>query len=294
MPEVKLLGFAGYKAGMLHAFVIEDNPNSPNYGKEVFCPVTVIETPPMFICAVRAYEDTPYGKRTFCEAWAKNLPKELGRLITPPKEHDPDAMLRKIEENLDHLCEIRVLACTNPRKAGIGKKKPELMEIAIGGSDVRAQFEYAKSILGREVDVSEVFKEGQYVDVIAVTKGKGFQGPVKRFGVALLHHKSRKTRRGVGCIGPWHPAAVTYTVPRAGQMGFQRRTEYNKRIIAIGHDGSQITPKGGFHKYGVIRSAYILLAGSVPGPAKRLIRLRYPARGPLEAPAPKVTMVVTR
>lgn len=81
------------------------------------------------------------------------------------------------------------------------------------------------------------------MDVLAITKGKGFQGPVKRWGVKILPRKSRKTKRGVAVIGPWHPTRVLYTVPRAGQMGYFQRTEYNKRILKIGADGKEITPR---------------------------------------------------
>jgi large subunit ribosomal protein L3 len=122
------------------------------------------------------------------------------------------------------------------------------------------------------------------MDLFAITKGKGFQGPVKRWGIKLLPRKSRKTKRGVAAIGPWKPARVLYTVPRAGQMGYHQRTEYNKRILKIGIDGKEVTPKGGFVRYGEVKGTYIIVDGSLPGPAKRLIRLRYPARAPKKIP----------
>ena len=73
-------------------------------------------------------------------------------------------------------------------------------------------------------------------------KGKGWQGVVKRWGVRILQHKSRKTKRGIATLGPWHPNRVLYTVPRAGQMGYHQRTEYNKRILEIGKNGEEIIP----------------------------------------------------
>jgi large subunit ribosomal protein L3 len=63
-------------------------------------------------------------------------------------------------------------------------------------------------------------------------------------------------------------------------MGFHQRTEYNKRIIKIGENGEEITPKGGFVHYGVIRGDYVLVSGSVPGTVKRLIRMRDAIRPP--------------
>lgn len=291
VSEVKLLGFAGYKAGMAHAFIVETDKNSPNYGKEIFIPVTIIETPPLTICAIRLYEETDKGLRTLYEVWAQKLPKELERKLTLPKDYKVEEKLAEAEKLLTRACDVRVIACTNPRRSGLGKKTPEIMEIALGGQTVRDKWEYAKNILGKEVNVNEVFQEGQYVDVIAVTKGKGFAGVIKRFGAHRKAHKSRKTVREVGCIGPWHPPTVMSTVPRAGQLGFFRRTEYNKQIVKIGLKGDEITPKGGFHKYGVIKGPYMVLRGSVPGPAKRLIRLRVAARSKEEAVKPELTHI---
>jgi len=297
-PEVKadvprLLGFIGYKAGMTHVVMIEDRKRSPNFGKEVVRPATVIETPPLLICGIRAYTKTPYGLRTFTEAWMENPPKELERVLTLPEKFDTAENLKKMEENLDRIAKIRVIAITQPKLTGLPKKKPEVAEIEIGGGAIQQQFEYAKSLLGKTVNPAEVFREGQYVDVIAVTTGKGFQGPVKRWGVKILQHKSRKTKRGVGTLGPWNPHRVLYSVPRAGQMGFHQRTEYNKRILKICKDGKEITPKGGFIRYGIVRGPYMLIEGSVPGPKKRPIKLRYPARPPKEVSEepPQITYI---
>ncbi len=284
-PEIetdtpRLLGFIGYKAGMTHVFTIEDRKRSPNYGKEIIRPATVLETPPMLICAIRAYTKTPYGFRTLTEAWMKDPPEELERVFTVPENFNTEENLKKIEENLEKIAKIRVIAITQPKQASVPKKKPEVAEIEVGGGTIQQQYEYAKNLLGRTVTPAEIFKEGQYIDVIAVSTGKGFQGPVKRWGITILQHKGRKTKRGVATLGPWKPTRVMYSVPRAGQMGFHQRTEYNKRILKIGADGKEITPKGGFIRYGIIRGAYMLIEGSIPGTEKRPIRLRYPARPP--------------
>ena len=279
-----LLGFAGYKAGMTHIFMVEDRVGSPNYGREVAYPVTVIDAPPMVVCAIRAYTKDLYGLKTLTEVWAENLPEDIKRIPGLKPNPNVEEDLKKIEENLDKVAEFRVIAATQPRLAGVPKKKPDVMEIKVDGGTVREQFEYVKNLLGKTISASDVLREGQYIDVVAVTKGKGFQGPVKRWGVRILQHKARKTKRGVATLGPWHPARVLYTVPRAGQMGYHQRTEYNKRILKIGKDGKEVTPKGGFLRYGLVRGEYVLIQGSVPGPAKRLIRLRYPARPPKVVP----------
>jgi large subunit ribosomal protein L3 len=288
-----LLGFMGYKAGMTHVFMVEDKPGSPNLGKEIVHPATVLDAPPILVFAVRAYVKNQYGLQTFTEAWMKKPPKDLNRVLTPPKNSDPNQGLKKMEENLGRIAEFRLLVATQPRLAGVPKKKMDMMEIKIDGGPVEEQFKHAKKLLEKTVSVTDVFKEGQFVDVVSVTKGKGWQGPVKRWGIKILPHKSRKTKRGVGAIGPWKPSRVLYTVPRAGQMGYHQRTEYNKRILKIGADGSEASPKGGFLRYGPVRGTYVLLDGSLPGPAKRLIRLRYPARPPKRVPEapPKITHI---
>ncbi|MGB9778100.1 MAG: 50S ribosomal protein L3 [Candidatus Bathyarchaeales archaeon] len=289
----RLLGFMGYKAGMTYVFAIEDRKRSPNYGKEIMRPATIIETPPMLICAIRAYTKNAYGLQTMTEAWMKDPPEELERVFTLPENFKTEESLKKIEENLDKTTKIRVIAITQPKQTSVPKKKPDITEIEIGGGTIQQQFEYAKNLLGKTVNPAEIFKEGQYVDVIAVSTGKGFQGPVKRWGVTILQHKGRKTKRGIATLGPWNPHHVMYSIPRAGQMGFHQRTEYNKRILKIGSDGKEVTPKGGFIRYGIVRGPYILLDGSVPGPEKRPIKLRYPARPPKQAieELPQVTHI---
>jgi large subunit ribosomal protein L3 len=151
------------------------------------------------------------------------------------------------------------------------------MEIRIGGGDLPARLDYAKSILGKEIAVTDVFREGEMIDTVAVTKGKGFQGHVKRWGIKLLHHKNSKHRRNVGTLGPWL-SWVRPTVPQAGQTGYHKRTEYNKRILKIDASGDAITPNGGFPRYGIVRNQYVIVHGSIPGTVKRLVRMRSAIR----------------
>jgi large subunit ribosomal protein L3 len=84
----------------------------------------------------------------------------------------------------------------------------------------------------------------------------------------------------IGTLGPWHPDWVRNTVPQAGQVGTHQRTAHNIRIIKYGKNEGEddINVKGGFTNYGLIRTEYVLLHGSIPGAAKRLIKFRDPAR----------------
>jgi len=276
----RLLGFMCYKAGMTHIFAIEDKKRSPNFGKEVIRSATVLESPPMLICAVRAYMQDSYGLKGMTEAWISDPSDEMGRILTLPEKFSTEESIKKIEENMADVKKVRVIAITQPKQTSMPKKKPDIAEIEMGGGTIQQQLEHAKSLLGKTITTSEIFREGQYVDTIGVSIGKGFQGPVKRWGVQILQHKGRKTKRGIATLGPWNPHHLMYSIARAGQMGCHQRTEYNKRILKIGTDGKEITPKGGFIRYGSILGPYLVLEGSIVGPEKRLIKLRYPARPP--------------
>jgi len=288
-----MLGFMGYKAGMTHIMMVEDKPGSLHLGKEAAHPATILDVPPIIVCAIRAYTKDQYGLHTFTETWMKNPPKDLDRTLVLPEKFNTEENLKKIEENIEEISEIRLLAATQPRLVAVPKKKPDISEIKVDGGSIAEQLEYAKNLLGKNVSITDVFKEGHFMDAIAITKGKGFQGPVKRWGVNILPRKSNKTKRGVACIGPWKPARVLYTVPRAGQMGYHQRTEYNKRILKIGIDGKEVTPKGGFVRYGEVKGTYVIVDGSLPGPVKRLVRLRYPARPPTKVAnaAPNISYI---
>lgn len=268
----KILLFAGYKAGTTHAILLDNRKNSLTFGQEISVPVTVLDCPPLRILGIRAYEKTTKGLKVLTEAWIKELPKDLQRKVRI-KNAQTEEKLLEIESKLSKVSKLRVIASTQPRLSGIGKKRPEVFEIEIGGKNLKEKFDFAKSLLGKEIKPSDVIREGELVDVIAVTKGKGTAGPVKRFGVKIQPRHAKQKLRHVGALGSQVPRRVRWTVPMAGQMGFQVRTEFNKRVLKIG-EGKEITPKSGFTRYGVIKANYVLLEGSVPGAKKRLVLLR--------------------
>jgi large subunit ribosomal protein L3 len=273
----KLQGFAGYKAGMTHAFVVDYRPTSTTSGQEVQVPVTVIETPPMRVAAVRGYRQGSNGLQVAGEVWAKNIDKELRRVFPIPKDHDPDEALKKIDPAT--LDDVRLITYTQPALiTGIPMKAPDLMEQRVGGGTLPERFAYAQALLGKEVRVSEFCREGSMIDIAAITKGKGWQGHHTRWNTHLLSHKNSKHRRNIGTLGNFMPGYVRTTVPQSGQFGYHQRTEYNKRVLKIGEDGKEITPNGGFLHYGTVRTQYVLVHGSIPGPTKRLIRLRDASR----------------
>ena len=286
----KIQGFAGYKAGMTHAIVTDYRPHSTTSGQEVTVPVTVVEVPPMKVAAVRYYRETPYGLRTLGEQWASGTDARLKQRLPVPKE--PKAF----EPETAKVDDVRILAYTQPKLVtGVPRKTPEIMELRIGGGDMDARIAFAKDKLGKDITVADFTQVGQMIDVAAVTKGFGVQGAVPRWGVKLQSHKDSKNRRDASPLGPFQPRFIRSTVPMPGQTGYHNRTEYNKRILKVGTEGAEITPAGGFVNYGVVRNGYVLLHGSIPGPAKRLIRLRDATRylRGIEIAEPQVAYVST-
>jgi large subunit ribosomal protein L3 len=294
-----LQGFAGYKAGMSHVVMINDEGNSPRQGMEATVPVTVIETPPMRALALRAYEDTPYGKRPLTEAWTDDLHADVSRALDVPDGNGADAAREEIEDAIEagDVGDVRLITHTVPGEiSSVPKKRPDVMETRVGGGSIRERFEYGLDLLedGGAHSIEEVFRAGEYADVSGITKGKGIQGPVKRWGVQKRKgkHKRQGWVRRIGNLGPWNPSRVRSTVPQQGQTGYHQRTELNKRVLDLGDD--DVTPAGGFVNYGEVSGEYALLKGSVPGPEKRLIRLR-PAVRPADQPRldPEIRYVST-
>ena len=283
--EPSLLGFAGFKAGMTHVVYTDNRKASTTKGDDIASPVTVIECPPIKIAAIKFYKKSIYGLKLKTQINAPKWDKELERKTIMPKKVDE----KKITEiKPEDYTEIRVLAYTQPKLTGIGSKKPELFELGLGGN-VAEQFAYAKDNLGKEVSVKDVFKEGEQIDIHAVTIGKGFQGPVKRFGITVQGRKKEKAKRNPGSLGPWKGQGhVMYRVAHAGQTGFHTRVEYNKCLMKIGEEGKEVTPRGGFLRYGEVKNPFILVKGSVGGSKKRIVRLvkaiRPNAKVPTEAP----------
>ncbi len=292
----KALSFLAYKAGMLHLAGKESYQKATVYGQNISVPATVLECPPLKVFGVRAYTNARYGIRALCEVTSEKTDKHLARRVKTlgkkrkakkegmggekkaAAKDEKRMAFEDMEKMKGNISEARLLVHTQPALTGIGKKKPDVGEISLSGS-VDEQLAYAKKKLGSELHIGEVFREKQFVDVRAVDKGKGFSGVVKRFGVKM-HRPKAKKRRVVGSIGPWHPPTVMFTVARAGQLGYQTRTEFNKKLISIGEDFDAINPASGFQNYGLLRNEYALVSGSVPGPAKRVIGLRDSVRPP--------------
>ena len=212
------------------------------------------------------------------------------------KSKDEQTIPEYLERDFKKILEVYALIAIIPKSAGLEQKKPYLFEALRSGGDTKKQFEFMKELLGKEVKINQIFEAGSAVDTAAITKGKGWEGPITRWGVKKKQHKSRKSVREVGSLGPISPQYVMYTVPRAGQRGLHQRVEYNKKIMIMDNTENikyEINPKGGFKHFGNVNGDFIVLRGSVPGTYKRLIKLRTQIRNsPSKITKPNILEVV--
>ncbi|KAJ7507431.1 ribosomal protein L3-domain-containing protein [Mycena galericulata] len=300
---VHLTAVMGYKAGMTHVVRDLDRPGSKMHKKEVVEAVTIIETPPLIVIGVVGYVETPRGLRTLTTVWASHLSDEVKRRFYKnwyrskkkaftryAKKHAEDngkSVARELERIRKYCTVVRVLAHTQIRKTGLSQKKAHLMEIQVNGGSIPDKVEFAQGLFEKPIEVGSVFEQDECVDVIAVTKGHGFEGVTHRWGTKKLPRKTHKGLRKVACIGAWHPSKVMFSVARAGQNGYHHRTELNKKIYRIGSGGDDanastesdvtkklITPMGGFPHYGIVKNDFLMLKGSIPGTKKRVITIR--------------------
>jgi large subunit ribosomal protein L3 len=263
---------------MTHAFIVDYRKRSTTAGQELAVPVTVVEVPPLRVVGARVYTTHPYGRKIVAEAWGSDLVEELDRRIPHHPSSSPEVLSAFAHASGD---EVRLIVHTQPHLiTGTGSKSPQLFEVRVSGDKFEDRRAFARQQLGQEIPADQWTREGEFVDVVGVTKGFGFQGHTQRWGVKLQPRKNSKHRRMIGTLGPHNPSFVTYRIPQAGQQGYHRRTLFNMRVLKVVRDPrvDPITPAGGFPHYGEVRSACLVLHGSLPGPAKRLLRFRAPIR----------------
>jgi len=291
--EPKLLVHAGFKAGCVQIVSIDDHEKTPNTGKQLVSLGTVLVTPPIFVLGIRGYSKDPNGKHAEFDIYSEEIPKEITKHISLKNNENA---LEKVEKLLPQIKEIFAIVGISPHTIGLEQKKPYIFEAAVKGGDIQKQFVFVKGLLGKPVKIEQVFETGVGVDVTAITKGKGWQSVITRMGVKRKQHKSRKTVREVGTLGPISPQNVMFTVPRAGQHGFHQRMEHNKRIMIMSNTDNndyKINPAGGYKHFGLVKGDYIILKGSVPGTYRRLIKLRSQVRNiPSKVSKPNILELV--
>lgn len=121
----------------------------------------------------------------------------------------------------------------------------------------------SKYQLGQELDC-QVFEEGEMVDVSGISKGKGFQGVIKRYNQSRgpMGHGSQY-HRGVGSLGTMRPMRVFKGKKLPGHMGHVSVTMQNLEVVAVMKDENAI-----------------LIKGNVPGPKKSLVIIKSAVKKP--------------
>jgi len=265
-----LAGFIGYKAGMVSASVKDNTPNSLMDKKRIIVPATIIVTPSMKIFSIRFYKDN----KVLGEVVIEGLDKELKRKVKLPKTKKDVSV--KIDEIMKLSPEeVSLIVYSQVKKTGI-KKRPDLSEIGVYGNSLDEKIRFIKENMNKELSVTDFFKSGELIDVQGLTKGHGFSGTIKRFGLKLKKKKSEKGQRRPGSLGPWHPARVDFRAPQAGQLGMFTRANYNNKILDVVKAGDKkLDP---LKHFGEVKTDFIIVRGSVPGVAKRQLVISNPLR----------------
>lgn len=246
-----LTAFSGFKAGMTHITRAMKRPTSRLNKIDVVEAVTIIETPPMRGVGIVGYIETPRGLRALTTAWSNNLSKSFLRryyknwyasknkkaFTKYVAEYNNESFQARINRIKKYCTIIRLIAHTQPEKVpNLKTKAGHIAEIQVnGGANAGEKVDFALQFLEKEVRINDVFQDGQVIDVLGATKGKGFTGANFRWGTKLLQKKTHRGYRKVGCIGSWHPANVQWTIARAGNLGMHHRTEVGKKIYRIGN-----------------------------------------------------------
>lgn len=265
LKEPAITNIVGYKVGMAHIGMTDDT-ESPSKNNEVARACTFIEFPMMHIYGARFYTKDANGYKKSAFEVIETKPQGAKNSKTQTLEY--------AKSKLENIYDITALIKADVKKLSIGQHHPVKFESSLGGADVAAKLKYIEERMGKSVEPIEVFKHGEFVDISSISVGKGWQGTIKRFGTARLFHKATQKTRHVGTLGPFSPGKVLFTVPQAGQMGFNYRTDYNKRVLKIGTSSEAINPSSGFKNYGIIKNSFMMVDGSIPGPSKRMVRIR--------------------
>ena len=142
---------------------------------------------------------------------------------------------------------------------GFGEKKEKGTSAALKGHFKKAKTTPKSKIvefqdfekdfnLGDEITIEDVFNEGEFVDVSGSSKGKGFQGVVKRYnfgGVGQATHGQHNRLRAPGAIGACStPSRVFKGMRMAGRMGNKKVTVQNLKVLRILSDKNIIVVNG--------------------------------------------------
>ena len=162
---------------------------------------------------------------------------------------------------------------------GFGKRREKLLNKAEAGhfwllNELGLDYDLERFELGQTLGASDIFKDGQFVDVSATSKGRGFTGVMKRHnfaGAGTVGHGTHEAKRHGGSIGMnMTPARTLRGQKMAGQYGNKRATVLNLRIVKILSDEN-----------------IVLVDGGVPGPRNGFLTMKGAIKkAPVPLPEP--------
>uniref|UniRef100_A0A2I2Y2G8 60S ribosomal protein L3 n=1 Tax=Gorilla gorilla gorilla TaxID=9595 RepID=A0A2I2Y2G8_GORGO len=276
---------------MTHIVQEVDRLGSKVNKKEVVEAVTIVETLPMMVVGIVGYVETPQGLRTFKTVFAEHISDECKRRFYKNwhkskkkaftkyrKKWQDESGKKQLEKDFSSMkkyCQvIHVIAHTQMHRFLYTMAK---------------KLDWARERFEQQLPVNHVFGQDEMIDIIRMTKGKGYKGVTSHWHAKKLPCKTHQGPRKVSCIGAWHLVHVAFSVARTWQKGYCHHTEINKKIHKIGQgylikgdkliknnastdydlSDKSINPLGVFGHYGEVTNDFVMLKGCVVGTKKR-------------------------
>merc|ERR1712242_317541 len=190
-----LTAFLGFKAGMSHIVREANRPGSKLNKKEIVEAVTIIETP-RGLRALKTVWAQHLGeecKRRFYKNWSKSKKKAFSKAQL---KWGDELGKKEIEKDLSQIkkyCSVvRLIAHTQQKILRRRQKKAHIMEIQINGGAIAEKVDYCRDLFEKKVPINDVFAKNEMIDMVGVTKGKGFKGVTSRWHCKKLPRKTHK------------------------------------------------------------------------------------------------------
>jgi len=103
---------------------------------------------------------------------------------------------------------VRIICHTQQKILRRRQKKAHIVEIQLNGGTISEKVDFARSHFESAIPVKQVFAKNEMIDIIGVTKGKGFKGVTSRWHTKKLPRKTHKGLRKIACVGAWHPSRI--------------------------------------------------------------------------------------
>src|SRR5579883_2439020 len=126
-----IAGFIAFKAGMLHLITIDDREKTPNFGKPLFVPATVLSVPPARIYGIRAYSVADGESYVLKDIYDPSF-----ELFAKKKSKENKEDISKLKDRASQTTELKVLGARYPKQLCRPQKNPFPHEIPITGPHI--------------------------------------------------------------------------------------------------------------------------------------------------------------